>query len=141
MGRQKSVIVLIAVCLQLAELLLPVYGAPCGKSTISPLQNGLQQAKTGEDCYKVLYETHKEANEKGLTVDYKGLDTIRISIPTWAEPIPILKDCDFRNVVFVVENKTKELYLFSIRNEVKAVVVPEVNIDKGEFESIKELCD
>lgn len=141
MGRHKHIFVQAVVCLQLLSLSLYTYGEPCGKSAITPLQNGLLQAKTGEERYKVLYETHQKANEKGLTVDYKGLDTIRLTIPAWAEPISIKKDCNFHGVVFVVENKTKELYLFSIRNEAKAVEVPAANIDNGDFDGCKELCD
>lgn len=103
------------------------------KGSISPIVYGLQQAKTGEECYEILLRTHKEAVQKGLMVDYRGIDTINLTIPKGAESIPLGSMNDFNGVVFNVTNQSQDVFLFSYVNKSEPIDVPAHLIDKGLF--------
>lgn len=109
------------------------------KGSISPNIYGLQQAKTGEERYEILLRTHKEAVQKGLMVDYRGIDTINLTIPKGAESIPLGSINDFNGVVFNVSNQNKDVYLFSYVNKAEPIDVPAHLIDKGLFLEIPRL--
>ena len=106
---------------------------------LSPLMMGLKKAKTGIDRYWVLYNTHLEAAQKGLQVDYSGIDSLIIEIPNNARPIPIKSTCDFRGLRLQIVNKEKDMFLFGISHETSLINVEKVMIDNGDFSSIPEL--
>jgi len=66
------------------------------RGSISPNSFGLKQAKTGEERFEVLLNTHKAALQQGLVVDYSNIDTIDIIIPKGAESIPLGSNNDFK---------------------------------------------
>lgn len=109
------------------------------KGSISPNVYGLQQAKTGEERYEILLRTHKEAVQKGLMVDYRGIDTINLTIPEGAESIPLGSINDFNGAVFNVTNQNHDIYLFSYVNKAEPIDVPAHLIDKGLFLEIPRL--
>lgn len=107
------------------------------KITLS--QYGLNGSSTGEQVYWVLYNAHKTAFDHGKTVDYTGIDTLRIEIPKNAKSIPLTSSNDFNGVVFLVTNKSKDLFLFEYENESKPITISKADIDKGEFIKYKKL--
>ena len=109
------------------------------KGSVSPNVYGLQQAKTGEERYEILLRTHKEAVQKGLMVDYRGIDTINLTIPKGAESIPLGPINDFNGAVFNVTNQNQDVYLFSYVNKAEPIDVPAHLIDKGLFLEIPRL--
>lgn len=116
----------------------PTYA--CGKKSVSPIAYGLLEAKDGQERYRILLRTHKEAIEKGLTVNYKGIDVINITIPKDATTIPLGADNDFSGVVFNVNNTSKELFLFSYINKQSSIAVSAEDVDKGRFQNVNLLA-
>lgn len=104
-----------------------------GNRVISPLDYGLKAAKTGEERYEVLQQTHQEAERLGVGVSYAGIKKIQLAIPKNAKSLPITHYSDFAGVTFLVENKQKNIYLFAISAELKPVDVRGVGIDNGDF--------
>jgi hypothetical protein len=106
-----------------------------GKTDVSPFDYGLANAKTGEERYVVLLKTHKAAVAKGLNVDYTGIDTIRIEIPTNPTLIPLTQYNDFRGCVFIVKNTAKDCWLFGIHEKENSISVTPQMIDTRNFRS------
>lgn len=109
------------------------------RGSISPVEYGLLNAKTGEERYSILLKTHKLAYKKGVAVDYRGLRNVDITIPQNAVSIPLGQVNDFSNVVFNVTNKAKDFFLFSYVNTPITIMVSGVEIDKGKFGSSSQL--
>ena len=84
--------------------------------SLNPQMYGLDTASSDIERYRVLLACHKDAELKGASVNYKGIDTIRIEIPKDFHAIPLCKQTDFSNVVIVVKNNTVDITLFSLRN-------------------------
>lgn len=98
---------------------------------LSPFQYGLSQAKTGEDRYWVLYNTHVDAIQHNTTVDYSGLNTIDLEIPSNAKSIPLSNKTDFCGITLNVKNTKKDNFvLFILSNK-----ATEINVDKKCFTS------
>ena len=106
---------------------------------ISPISFGLLQARNGEERYDILLKTHRTAIEKGVGVDYSGISTIDITIPKNAQSIPLGSINDFNNVVFNVENKNQDGFLFKLINDAHYIDISGSLIDKGVFSSIPQL--
>ena len=109
------------------------------KPRVSPLEFGLKEAKDGEARYRVLYATHSEARERGVDVDYSGIDTIEIEVPADAECIPLTRHNDFGGVVLVVRNNTKNHTLFGLRSMSKSIDIEKERLDRGDFGDIEVL--
>ncbi len=92
--------------------------------TFSPFDFGYASAKTGEERYEVLYRTHEEAIKRGGTVDYSGFGTIELAIPAKAKSIPLPYYCDFKGTTFIVENKEKNIFLFSLQAKEQGIEIP-----------------
>ncbi len=110
------------------------------ESGISPVDFGLLTAKTGEECFEVLYKTHVEAARRNVTVDYSGIDNIDISIPRKAKSIPLTDKTDFRGVKINVRNdNVLNFYLFSFeKKDVKISTSPECLLTYR-FDAIEQL--
>lgn len=100
---------------------------------LNPLQFGLSQAKTGEERYLVLQKTHKEAARLGVGVSYAGIEKIQLTIPKGAKTLPLTHYTDFAGVTFQVENKQKNMYLFSLSAELTPLTVTGKEIDGQDF--------
>jgi len=103
------------------------------RGSISPNSFGLKQAKTGEERFEVLLNTHKAALQQGLVVDYSNIDTIDIIIPKGAESIPLGEYNDFSGTVFNVTNNMQNTFLFSFKNKAETIEVTAEAIDEGKF--------
>lgn len=112
----------------------------CDKHSLSPISFGLLNANTGEERFYVLLKTHKVAVEQGLSVDYRGLGCIDITIPQDATSIPLGQVNDFSDVVFNVTNDSKDFYLFSYSNKSHSIDITGNSIDKGDFSKNPQLC-
>ena len=109
------------------------YGSARQAETISPLDYGLAKAKTGEERFRILFETHSRAVAYGLRVSYEGINTIDLVIPKDAQSIPLTTDSDFSNVVFNVRNDHVDLYLFNLVHYPQTIIVSKTQIDNGDF--------
>lgn len=109
------------------------------KKDLSPTDFGLAWAKTGIERYEVLLKTHKAALAAGVNVDYSGLDTIRLEIPSKPSRIPLTQNNDFKGCVFVVKNTSKTCYLFGHRDEGTPISINKRLIDEGDFRSVDTL--
>ena len=108
-------------------------------SKLSPISFGLLNAKDGVERYQILLKTHQEAISAGVSVDYSGIDTIKIEIPSNPTRIPLAQYNDFNNCVFVIKNKSKDTWLFSIKSEETPIVIEKSLIDNGDFRTIAPL--
>lgn len=110
-------------------------------SSISPVELGILDTESEEERYNILYQAHWIALEKGIEVDYRGIDTLRISIPRRAKSIPLGPTTDFNAVVFIVNNETmNNFFLFSSSNPASLVSIKDKSsFDSGNFRSTKVL--
>ena len=106
-----------------------------GKRDISPLDFGLEEAKTGIERYNVLLMTHQMAVKTGVNVSYIGIDTIKIEIPRNSKSIPLTQYNDFRGCVFVVKNTSNNCWLFDSTVKGESAAVSKQMIDEGYFRS------
>lgn len=109
------------------------------KKDLSPNDFGLAKAKSGTERYEVLLRTHQAALAAGVNVDYSGIDTIRLEIPTKPSRIPLTQYNDFKGCVFVVKNTSKACILFDRRNEGATISIDKRLIDGGDFRSVDAL--
>lgn len=103
------------------------------KRMISPLQFGLNEAKTGADCYYVLQRTHNEAYRLGVGVSYSGVKELFLEIPKDAQSLPLTSFTDFAGVSLIVKNTQKDFFLFSMSNKVTSVDLNGEEIDGRDF--------
>ena len=114
--------------------------------TITPFQYGLKDAQTPEDIYRVLLRTHQAADSCGGIVSYAGIDTLCMTIPADAQSIPLQKNNDFGGTVFIVNNGSKELFLFQYSPAAEPILVYDTlalchAIDSGNFRNIPGLAE
>lgn len=109
------------------------------RSDITPFEYGLASAKTGIERYQAVLKAHTAALEAGVNVDYTGIDTIRLELPSKAVQIPLTSDNDFKGCVFIIKNKAKHIYLFKFVQESETIDIDKKIIDDGDFKNIKEL--
>lgn len=106
---------------------------------ISPNAYGLARAKTGEDRFRVLYNTHTAAVAAGSRVDYSGIKRIDLVIPKDAKSIPLTTVNDFAGVEFNVKNTQKNFYLFTYVAKASPVKVSKQDLDRGNFKRYPQL--
>lgn len=115
-------------------LLLPQEKAfSSNKKAISPITFGILDAKDGIEAYDILFKTHTYANSQNLPVVYKGVKEIRIEIPSNAKSIPLSSYTDFSNTQITVLNRKKDLFLFTLYNEMMPIDIKPQSIDLGEY--------
>lgn len=107
--------------------------------SLSPLDFGLMEATNGIDRFRAIYNTHSTAVKRGQNISYRGIDTIRMEIPANAATIPLAENTDFANAVIIVENRTKELFLFSMNNHNTQIEIPKTTLNSYDFTQINEL--
>lgn len=109
------------------------------KKDLSPIEFGLDKAKTGLERYEALLRAHQTAVQAGVNVDYAGIDTIRLEIPAKPTRIPLTQINDFKGCVLVVKNTSKTCYLFDRRKEGEAISIDKRLIDRGDFRLVDAL--
>ncbi|MDE6192720.1 MAG: hypothetical protein K2M83_01880 [Muribaculaceae bacterium] len=95
--------------------------------------------KTPIENYWILYRTHVKALKDRVTIDYSGIDSLKIEIPQDAIPIPIPNGCDFKGINLIINNNEKDFELFIIKNRPKKVSITSGQIDNGNFKEVPEL--
>ena len=108
---------------------------------ISPLDLGLRDAKDGIERYRILYNTHVEANFMGVEVSYAGIDTLDIELPPDFQTIPLGPYTDFGGLVLYVTNNTRHGTLFSLESSSKPVALDKALVDDGDFRSVPQLAN
>lgn len=127
----------------LQPLLLLILLIPKGYAgeKLSPINFGLNEAKSGTEKYWTIYRTHVAAKESGAMVDYEGIESLDLEIPIDAKPIPLTKETDFCRLKLNVINYSKDLFLFEMSNPEETIEIKKKDIDKGIFSNYHELCD
>lgn len=105
----------------------------CAKNQIVLKDIGILEAKNGVARYEMLYKAHQLAIAEGKKISYAGIDTLFLEIPKNAKSIELSRDQDFCNVVFVVENNAKDIFLFSLSGKHSPIKVSKPDIDDGRF--------
>lgn len=108
--------------------------------SISPLDYGLKEAKTGEDAFMAIYWAHTAAVEMGVKLDYTGVGNVEMTVPASAKSIPLPPETDFKGTVFKVLNTQLRFPLFTLGNSFSAVEVSGEAIDKADYSSIPALA-
>lgn len=112
---------------------------PYENGVVTPLQMGIDKIADGEQRYQILYDMHSLAINAGLKVSYRGLQSVEITIPPNAKPIPLRGDEDFAGVTIRVKNTSKDLFLFNLSGTIYPVAVDKASIDSGSFSKVPEL--
>lgn len=97
-------------------VILPQRVDACRRKSINPKTYGIEQARSGVERYNILLRCHRDAIQKGLSIDYSGLDTIKLEIPQDAVTIPLARNTNFGGVVISVKNRVKNITLFWLRD-------------------------
>ena len=100
---------------------------------------GFNEAKTDQQRYEVLWQTHKEALKRGTGVDYKGIADFTLTITSKTKSIPLPLYTDFAGVKITVINQSNNIYLFTLNNAFKPIEVPIKQLKKGKFSEVDEL--
>ena len=119
----------------LLSITITSFGKP-----ISPFDFGLEQAKNGEERYWALYNAHVAALKQNVQVDYTNIRTLDIVIPANAKSIPLGDKTDFRGLVLMVENNTKDkFYLFTLIKKAKDISIAKTALFSYDFTSYPEV--
>ena len=131
--------------LTFAAALLLYFAATAQHPATTSLATLLNSVPDDSTRYRLLRQAHVQALANGDTLSYKGIDTLRLEIPTGAEPIPLGLYNDFANAVFIVRNNTADLFLFSRTHIMQPIAtdLPDsllcAAIDTGDFTCIPDL--
>ena len=109
------------------------------QNVVNPLDYGLMDAKTGIERYEALLKCHKDAVKKSAKVTYAGIGSIDLEIPEKFSSIPLTRETDFAGCTLRVLNNRKTVYLYSLRQTPKPIVIPAENIDNADFRNIGQL--
>ncbi len=107
---------------------------------ISPLQFGLDEAKSGEERFEVLMRTHEEAVREKAGVSYQGISSIEVVIPAEAKSIPLTDHTDFAGVTLRVRNNQKTLCLFRLTQSATDMAITGKEVDGGNLRKRMELA-
>lgn len=113
--------------------IIPMTSQEIAVKLLSPNDFGLKEAKTGEERYWALYNTHTEAIRQGKDVSYKGVGDISITIPKEAKWIPLANNTDFEGITITVENPNVDIALFSMVKRGYPIDIDQALLDKGNF--------
>ncbi len=108
-----------------------------GAKTINPLEYGLLNAKTGEERFWVLFETHEIACKKHWNVSYKGIEYIELEIPNDAKSIPLGNKTDFCGLSLVVTNTKKDnFFLYELSQKPTKVSISKELLASYDFNCV-----
>lgn len=110
------------------------------RELLNPIDYGINKANNDVERYYILLKCHQDAVKYGMSISYKGIESISIEIPQDAITIPLPHYVDFANVNLIVRNNSKEIDLFTLKNELSLIgSLSGWSIDKGVFKDIKEI--
>ena len=108
--------------------------------TVSPFDYGLREATTGEARYEAIYKAHCAAVALGLGLDYSGVGTVELTVPSTSKAIPLPPATDFKGTVFKVRNDAKKCFLFSMEKIFSRVAVSGAQIDAADYSAVPALA-
>lgn len=91
--------------------------------------------------YDMLRKIHEQAIFEGKSIDYSGIDTIKIDIPASAVPLPLPMNIDFDNVTFIVNNDAKDVTLFEYSNKLTPIKINLPKITSPEIYIVEEFIN
>lgn len=94
------------------------------------------KCRNGADSLTVLAEFHKRYVNKSVTIVYPRNHIVHLSITGKAQTIWLSKHTDFNGCTFIVDNPSKNHYLFAIAYPdaaAKAIDINKKDIDTGDF--------
>lgn len=106
---------------------------------ISPFDFGLREANGGMGRYFALLNAHRAALEKGVDVDYSGIDTLYLELPPGFASIPIGRHTDFGGLVLFVTNHAHHGALFAMHNSSEPVELDKRDVDALEYSHVPGL--
>ncbi len=106
---------------------------------VSPRDCGLDSATTGEGRYWALYRAHCMAAESGSWVDYSGIDTLYITLPSDFRTMPLSRTNDFKGLVLFVQNDVKDGALFSMSAPRQPLALDKHRVDGLDYRDVDEL--
>lgn len=119
--------------LLLVTLLVHPYYLFGESKTFSPLAYGLHDCISDIQRYYVLQEMHNDAVKWGYGIDYTGIDTICLEIPSDAKPLLLTHYTNFGGVVLNVKNMQKNMALFQMKQPMVQMEITWNQIDKGDI--------
>lgn len=115
-------------------------GIICQAERLSLLQTGILNEENPVNRYWILYNVHHQAMQTGDEVDYSNVDSLSIEIPKNAVSIPLNRSCDFKGLKLYVTNKSKNIELFTLKNQPVPLTLTPAQIDASAFIDIPELA-
>lgn len=112
-------------------------------SELNPIMFGVLTSNSNS-AFSVLENTHKNANNVGVPVNYRGIVLIEINITNSFSSIPVKYGVDFCGCRFIVGNETNYSgALFTINNDntETSITIQGSELDKTLLSSIAELPD
>lgn len=110
------------------------------RELLNPIDFGINKANNDVERYYILLKCHQDAVKYGMSISYKGIESISIEIPQDAITIPLPHYVDFANVNLIVRNNSKEIDLFTLKNELSLIgPLSGWSIDNGVFKDSKEI--
>jgi len=97
------------------------------------------KCRNGADSLSALAEFHKRYVNKDVTIVYPRNHVVHLSITEKAQTIGLSKQTDFNGCTFVVDNRSKNHYLFAIvypETTAKPIEISKKDIDKGDFSKL-----
>ncbi len=102
---------------------------------------GWSHLKTGAERARVLYEIQNKAVLTKTPVDYSGITVIDLEITSDFKSIPLLGCEDFKDIVFNVTNKAKDVKLFSLVGGLDNIEIDNKLLDGKNFSTINTFKD
>lgn len=94
------------------------------------------KCRNGADSLNALAEFHKRFVNKDVTIVYPRNLVIHLSVTERSQTIGLSKQTDFNGCTFIVDNRSKNHYLFAItypEATAKPIEISKKDIDKGDF--------
>ena len=128
-----------AIAIRRISLHYAMESVPLPQEDVSPLDLGLRQAASGTERFSIIRKAHLLALAIGRQVDYTGVGTVDLEIPSGAPSIPVGENTDFKGTVFNVLNKSKDINLFLYNKTRKSIALSGAQIDSKDFTSVPQL--
>lgn len=114
-------------------LTLFVYAVRTEAKTVYVRDYGILNAKNSVEAYWILLKCHQDAIAEGCFLSYSGISYINLELPQDVISIPLPDKTDFAGVTIRVENRVKDIALFSKSATFTSVCVNKEEIDGGTF--------
>lgn len=115
----------------IVTIILSIISVFCQAKTIKIKDIGLRLHEFSIENFEILRKAHLQAMAENLKIDYSGVDTIRLLVPSDASSIPLSYDMDFKGVVFIVKNNNKNFYLFKYSKDLIPIEIDKKIIGKS----------